>query len=132
MTVGSSTPSAMRLSDSPDWTTLAHAGSCTPGGNGIVVVVGGSVVVGAAVVGGAVGATVVAAVVAGGAVVVGAWTGAGTGAAACAAPAAVGTWVRSAPFNVEHPAARTGRQAASSVATSLRCMVVKVVLGAAS
>ena len=32
MTVGSSMPSAIRLSDSPGWTTLAHAGSWTSGG----------------------------------------------------------------------------------------------------
>jgi hypothetical protein len=44
VTVGSSMPSAIRLSDSPGWTTRAHAGSWTPGGSGVVLVVGVDVV----------------------------------------------------------------------------------------
>ena len=48
MTVGSLMSSAMRLSESPGWTTLAHAGSWTSGGNGMVVV-GGFVAAAAAV-----------------------------------------------------------------------------------
>src|SRR5688572_30379121 len=46
VTVGSLMVSAMRLSESPGWTTLAQAGSWTRGGSGMVVVVVVVVVVG--------------------------------------------------------------------------------------
>src|SRR5262245_60363461 len=129
VTVGSSYASAIRLSDSPRWITLTHAGSNTLGGNGIVVV--GAAVVGAAVVGGG----VVAAVVAGarfaagtavvgaavvGATVVGACAGA---AASAAAPAA--TSLLSTPWKAAQPLAATLPHS-SNAPTNLALIGVRV------